>query len=150
VDAFLAGKPADGVALYRRFEDLALSVGEVVLAPARTRIGFQRGRIFAAVNAVRPGRIDVHIVTRRPIRSPRIRRVESLSPTDHVNPFTIEAPAQIDAEVRRWLQAGYRWGLKESARGREEPRRPARDGNGGNRAEAVGRRGIRPRPGGRR
>lgn len=113
VDAFLAGKPADGVALYRRFEDLALSVGEVVLAPAKTRIGFQRGRIFAAVNAVRSGRIEVHIVTRRPIRSPRIRRVESLGPGDHVNHFTLESLAKIDAEVRSWLEAGYRWGVGE-------------------------------------
>jgi hypothetical protein len=113
VEGYLEGKPPSGVALVREFESLALGVGEVVLAPAKTRIGFQRGRIFAAVNAIRPGQIEVHIVTRRPIRSPRIRRVESLGPIDHVNHFSIESISQFDGEVRCWLEAGYRWGAGE-------------------------------------
>jgi hypothetical protein len=98
------------VSLYREFEALALSVGQVVLAPAKTRIGFQHRRIFAAVNALRAGRIEVHIVTARPLRSRRIRRVETLSPRDHVNHFTIESPEELDGEVAAWLEEGYRWG----------------------------------------
>jgi len=110
VDDYLEGKPAAGVALYRLFESLALGIGDVVPAPAKTRIGFQHGRIFAAVNAVREARIDVHIVTSSPIRGPRIRRVESLGPADHVNHFSIESTSQLDEEVAAWLRAGYRWG----------------------------------------
>jgi hypothetical protein len=110
---YLEGKPPSGVELYHLFEALALGVGDVVLAPAKTRVGFQHGRIFAAVNAIREGRIDAHIVTAKPIQSARIRRVESLGPVDHVNHFTLESLAQIDAEVRRWLEAGYRWGAGE-------------------------------------
>jgi hypothetical protein len=117
VEDFLEGKPPSGVGLYRRFEALALSVGDVGLAPARTRTGFQHGRIFAAVNAIREGRIDVHIVTAKPIRSPRIRRVESLGPADHVNHFSIESASQLDEEVVRWLMAGYRWGGGPGGRG---------------------------------
>jgi len=111
VEDYLEGKSPAGVALYREFEAVALSVGDVVLAPAKTRIGFQHGRIFAAVNAIRQGRIDVHIVTARPIRSRRIRRVESLGASDHVNHFSIESASQIDEQVIRWLRAGYRWGV---------------------------------------
>lgn len=115
VDGYLEGKPSSGVALYRAFESLALGLGDVVLAPAKTRIGFQHGRIFAAVNAVREARIDVHIVTSSPIRSPRIRRVESLGPADHVNHFAIESASQLDEEVAGWLRAGVRWGGRQAA-----------------------------------
>jgi hypothetical protein len=110
VEDVVAGKPPGGLALYRRFEALALGVGEVMVAPAKTRIGFQHRRIFAAVNAIRQGRIDVHIVTARPLPSARIRRVERLGPKDYVNHFTIESPEELDAEVAAWLEEGYRWG----------------------------------------
>lgn len=110
VEDIVAGKPPGGLALYRRFESLALGVGEVVLAPAKTRIGFQHRRIFAAVNAIRPGGIDVHIVTARPIDSARIRRVERLGSDDYVNHFTVESLEELDAEVAAWLEEGYRWG----------------------------------------
>ncbi len=110
VQDYLRGKPASGVALYRLFETFALGVGEVVLAPAKTRVGFQHGRIFAAVNAIREGGIDVHIVTASPIRSPRIHRLESLGPADHDNYISIQSASQLDEELAGWLRAGYHWG----------------------------------------
>jgi hypothetical protein len=97
------------------FEALARSIGEVFLAPAKTRIGFQHGRIFAAVNAIRESRIEVHIVTARPLRSPRIRRVEALGPRDFVNHLSLLSPAELDAELTSWLREGYRWGAGEKA-----------------------------------
>jgi hypothetical protein len=110
VEAILEGKTSHEVALYRRFEELALGVGEVVVAPAKTRIGFQRGRIFAAVNGVNRGQIQVHIVTEKPIRSGRIHRVEALAPDCYVNHARFANLQEMDEEVVQWLRRGYEWG----------------------------------------
>ena len=48
VDEHLRGKGERAEALYRRFEEAARECGPVVLAPVKTRIGFQVRMIFAA------------------------------------------------------------------------------------------------------
>ena len=106
----LKGKTPHAVALYRRFEQLAMAVGDVVVAPAKTRIGFQRRRIFAAVNRIAAGHIDVHIVTSRPIDSPRVRRIDALAPDCYVNHLRITSTQELDAELAAWLKQGYAWG----------------------------------------
>ena len=110
VAAVLEGKAPHEVALYRRFEELALGVGEVVVAPAKTRIGFQRGRIFTAVNGLSRGQIQVHFVTEKPIRNGRIRRVEALAPDYYVNHARFANLQEMDDEVVQWLRRGYEWG----------------------------------------
>ena len=110
VDAILSGKTPHEVTLFRRFEELALGVGEVVVAPAKTRIGFQRGRIFAAVNGVNRGQIQVHFVTEKSLRSGRIHRVESLAPDCYVNHASFASLQELDDEVVQWLRRGYEWG----------------------------------------
>jgi len=112
VDAFLQGKSDEQMGLYRKFESLALSVGDVNIAPAKGRIGFQHGRIFAAVNAVNRNGIRVHIVTSTPIEAQRVARTEVLSEDSCVNHIALNTPTQVDGELRRWLQLGYEWGGK--------------------------------------
>jgi hypothetical protein len=50
VEDFLMGKGPEAESLYRAFEKLVLGLGPVLLAPAKTRVGFQARMIFAAVN----------------------------------------------------------------------------------------------------
>jgi hypothetical protein len=106
----LSDKPPHAVALYRGFERLAQAVGDVVVAPARTRIGFQRRRIFAAVNRITAEHIDVHIVTAGPIDNPRVRRIDALAPDCYVNHLRITSIQELDAELSAWLKQGYAWG----------------------------------------
>ena len=75
---YLSGKAERSVKLYRQFEGLVLSLGEVEIAPAKTRIGFQNRRIFAAVNHIGRQHLAIHIVTSRPIESQRVNRFEAL------------------------------------------------------------------------
>lgn len=110
VGDFLKGKPAEQVALYRRFEEAALSVGSVNLAPAKRRIGFQHGRIFAAANGLSRNGLRVHIVTSKPIRSRRVVRTDAVAPDCHVNHFLIRSESDVDEAMSRWLREGYRWG----------------------------------------
>jgi hypothetical protein len=109
VGDFLRGKPPLQVDLYRTFEKMALAVGDVDLAPAKTRIGFQHGRIFAAVNGVSRNGLRLHIVTKRPIKSTRVVRSERMAPDCHVNHFLLRSTADIDERLREWLRNGYEW-----------------------------------------
>lgn len=113
VEAFLRGRSNLEVALYRRFEALALEERGVTLAPAKTRVGFQRGRIFAAVNGIGPNGMRAHIVTRLPIRGPRIVRTEVLSPGTCINHVRFTKSEEIDSEVAAWLRAGREWGAAD-------------------------------------
>lgn len=110
MDEHLLGKPEGSVELYRKFEGLALGLGEVEIAPAKTRIGFQNQRIFAAVNRIGQQHLDVHIVTSQPIKSQRVRRVNALDQTCYVNHLHIRSPEELDGELLDWLRQGYEWG----------------------------------------
>ncbi len=109
VDDFVRGKTADQVSLYRRFEKLALAIGDVNLAPAKARIGFQHGRIFAAANGLSRNGLRVHIVTGRPIVSKRVVRTEVIAPDCYVNHFIIRKEDDADEEMSEWLRQGYQW-----------------------------------------
>jgi uncharacterized protein (DUF1697 family) len=109
VHDFLRGRPPLQVDLYRRFERMALAAGDVNVAPAKSRIGFQRGRIFAAVNGLSRNGLRIHIVTKRPIRTPRLVRSERFAADCHVNHFLLRAPEDLDDNLRRWLEEGYEW-----------------------------------------
>lgn len=107
---YLSGKPESVVHLYRQFEHLALALGEVEIAPAKTRIGFQNRRIFAAVNRISQQYLDVHIVTSQLIKSLRVRRVEGIDQDCYVNHLRIQSLDELDEELLDWLRQGYEWG----------------------------------------
>ena len=109
VHDFLGGKSPLQVDLYKSFEKMALAIGNVNIAPAKSRIGFQHGRIFAAVNGLSRNGLRIHIVTKRPIKSSRVVRSESFAPDCHVNHFLLRTTEDIDEHLREWLQDGYEW-----------------------------------------
>jgi hypothetical protein len=110
VSKFLEGKPAQAVQLYRGFEELVAGLGHVLVAPAKTRIGFQNRRIFAAVNRIGETHLDIHIVTASPIHSHRVRRIEQLSPSCSLNHLRVRREGELDCELAEWLRRGYEWG----------------------------------------
>lgn len=110
VARFLEGGPAEAELLYRKFEELVTGVGVVVVAPAKTRIGFQNRRIFAAVNRARKNHLDVHFVTSSLIHSQRIRRVEQLSPECSVSRLRLKDEQDLYDELTEWVRRGVGWG----------------------------------------
>ncbi|HEU4557434.1 MAG TPA: DUF5655 domain-containing protein [Longimicrobium sp.] len=106
VDEHLRGKGERAEALYRAFEAAVRECGPVILAPAKTRIGFQVRMIFAAVS-VRADRLNGHVVLARRVEHQRFTRIDSLSPRNHVHHFRLRDPAEVDGEVRGWLCEAY-------------------------------------------
>lgn len=112
MEKFLAGKSADAVALYERFSALVHQCGQVKLAPAKTRIGFQVRMIFAAVNKLNDGCLEAHVVLTRRLRNRRFKRIETMSPKCYVHHFTVEALNDLDQEVADWLSEAYQTGTQ--------------------------------------
>jgi hypothetical protein len=132
VEAHLRGRSERVVALFRAFEAAVRECGPVVLAPARTRVGFQVRMIFAAVSA-RADRLDGHVVLARRLESPRFTRIESLSPRNHVHHFRLRDAAELNDEFRSFLRESYAVGEQrhlDHAPERRHPRRhrPGRPG----------------------
>jgi hypothetical protein len=109
VEGYLKDKSPRLVSLYQRFSELVRGCGPVMLAPAKNRIGFQVRMIFAAVTVRKTG-LACHVVLSRRRENPRFRRIDSISPGNHIHHFRIQSVAELDDEVASWLQEAYRVG----------------------------------------
>ena len=123
VEEFLAGHQAAARQLFAAFTEAALGCGAVTLAPAQTRVGLQARMIFASVNRLSAEQLDAHVVLARRLEHPRFHKIESISARNHVHHFRLHAPAEVDAEVRSWLQEAYAVGEQQHL---APPRRPRR------------------------
>jgi hypothetical protein len=113
VKEFLAGKSEHAVSLYENFSALVHECGPVLIAPAKTRIGFQVRMIFAAVNKLNDHGLDAHVVLTRRLSGSRFRRIETLTPKCHVHYFRIASLSELDEEVKSWLREAYQVGTQE-------------------------------------
>ena len=113
VEDFLKRKSPEAVALYERFVEMVQACGPVLIAPAKTRIGFQVRMIFAAVNKLSDHGLDAHVVLIRRLEHPRFRRIESLLPQSHVHHFRIQTLDELDADVAAWLAEAYLVGAQK-------------------------------------
>ena len=112
VEKFLAGKSKHAVSLYKRFSALVAECGPVLIAPAKTRIGFQVRMIFAAVNKLSDHGLEAHVVLSRRLKNPRFIRIETMTPKCFVHHFRIEALSELDDEVQTWLREAYQVGTQ--------------------------------------
>jgi hypothetical protein len=113
VEAFLSGRSAHAVSLYEKFSSLVHKCGQVKIAPAKTRIGFQVRMIFAAVNKLTDRSLDAHVVLTRRLESPRFRKIEMMTPKCYVHHFRIAAVGELDKEVESWLCEAYQVGTQQ-------------------------------------
>jgi hypothetical protein len=87
-------------------------LGPVTVNPTKSRISLQARMRFAAVERPRRRHLNAHLVLTRPLESPRFMRIESLVPYYFVHHLRLETPADVDAEMRRWLAEAYEVGLQ--------------------------------------
>jgi hypothetical protein len=77
--------------------------GPVRVLPEKTRIAFQV-RMSFAVAIPRRGWLDGHLVLARRVESPVFRRIDSLSPRNHVHHFRLRSPADLTDELDALLR----------------------------------------------
>ena len=112
VEKFLAGKSPGAIALYERFSALVHQCGPVKIAPAKTRIGFQVRMIFAAVNKLNDSSLEAHVVLTRKLRSPRFKRIDTMSPKCYVHHFKVESLSDLERDLADWLCEAYQVGTQ--------------------------------------
>ena len=116
-----------------------LDCGPVIVLPEKTRIAFQVRMSFAQVSP-RRNWLDGHLVLARRLPHPRFRRIDTISPRNHVHHFRLTTPREIDAEFRRWLAEAYAVGAQEHLRPSRARRR--RDTPGDRRVILHGETGL--------
>ena len=80
--------------------------GPVAVLPEKTRIAFQVRMSFAQVTP-RARWLDGHVVLARRVEHPRFRRVETISPRNHVHHFRLTSVSEVDAELVAFLREAY-------------------------------------------
>lgn len=100
------GRAPNVVATFESLLEAARLCGPVIVVPEKTRIAFQVRMSFAAF-MLRRRWVDGHVVLARRRQSPRFRRVDMVSPRNHVHAFRLHEPSEVDAEVESWLAEAY-------------------------------------------
>lgn len=99
VKEFLKGRSKKEIHLYKKFTELVEKLRPVKVAPAKTRIGFQKRMIFAAVNGLNKDKLRGHIVLSERMKGDRFTKIERLSPRSYVHHFVISSVKELDREL---------------------------------------------------
>jgi hypothetical protein len=105
VAQLLDRKPQEMVELYEHLSDEIRRCGEVVVAPTKTRVLFKVRTVFASV-AVSKNGLDVVFILGRYLKHRRIKKAQEEYP-GIVHSLRVGEPADLDADLIRWLQEAY-------------------------------------------
>jgi hypothetical protein len=101
-----SGKPPEIRALFDDVVAAIRGIGPIRILPEKTHIAFQVRMSFAQVTPKLQW-LDGHVVLARRLEHPRFRRIQTISPRNHVHSFRINSPRDIDAEFISWLAEAY-------------------------------------------
>jgi len=107
VERHLLDKPAQVVALYDRFLELAGACGPFTLSVTKTAItlkGTRRG--FAGLKP-RSAWLDGYLDMQRRVEDPRIRRAGPYTKRLFVHQFRVAAPEELDDTFAGWIAEAY-------------------------------------------
>jgi hypothetical protein len=117
------GKPAEIRAIFDAVLDLIQSCGSVIVLPEKTRIAFQVRMSFAQLTP-RLRWVDGHVVLARRMEHPRFRRIDTISPRNHVHHFRLSSLSEVDREVEQWLTESYAVGQQRHLKSDNQRRTP--------------------------
>lgn len=115
LDHHFQGKDPAIRALFEAVRRAVNACGPVTLLPEKTRIAFQVRMSFAQVSP-RQHWLDGHVVLARRLEHPRFRRIDTISPRNHVHHFRLVRAEDIDDDFRGWLREAYAVGAQEHLR----------------------------------
>ena len=109
------GKPTEVRAIYDAVLKAIRRCGLVTVLPEKTRIAFQVRMSFAQLTT-RSKWVDGHVVLARRFEHPRFRKIETISPRNHVHHFRLMSASDVDAEFETWLREAYAVGEQKHLR----------------------------------
>jgi hypothetical protein len=117
VERHLAAVPAEIVALYDRFIELATACGPFSFSVTKTAItlkGVRRG--FAGAKP-KPARLDGHLDLQRRVADPRITRSAPYTKSLFVHQFRVTRLGELDDEFAEWVREAYAVGAGDHLKG---------------------------------
>ena len=105
VESHFVGKEAMRK-IYESLLKASRKFGSIVEDPKKTSIHLNNKTAFAGV-ATRKSAIILTIKSDRRLSSPRIHKSEQTSASRFHHEVRLSSPADVDAELTRWLQAAY-------------------------------------------
>ncbi len=99
-------KPPEIRALFDAFVARLETIGPFEMLPQKTRIAFHVRMSFAQLTPKRRW-IDGHLVLAAPTPRPFVRKIETISPRNHVHFFRLKQGADLDARFLELLRAAY-------------------------------------------
>ncbi len=100
--------------LFEQLREKVSSLGSVHVQAYRDHVAFLvRVRFLQATP--KKNWLDVAFWLRRRVDSPRFRKVETLTPTDHIHLLRVTEEDQLDDEVTAWIREGYAVGEQRRA-----------------------------------
>jgi hypothetical protein len=105
VESHFVGKEATRK-IYERLLKTSRKFGSVVEDPKKTSIHLNNKTAFAGI-ATRKSAIILTIKSDRQLSSPRIQKSEQTSASRFHHEVRLSSPADVDAELTRWLKAAY-------------------------------------------
>jgi hypothetical protein len=117
------GKPAEIRAIFDAVLKLIQRRGPVVVLPEKTRIAFQVRMSFAQLTP-RSRWVDGHVVLARRMEHPRFRRIDTISPRNHVHHFRLTSLSDVDLEMEKWLTEAYAVGQQRHLKTRSQRQTP--------------------------
>jgi hypothetical protein len=120
------GRPPEIRAIFDAVLKLIRRLGPVTVLPEKTRIAFQVRMSFAQLTP-RSRWVDGHVVLARRLEHPRFRRIDTISPRNHVHHFRLAAVAEVDGEMEKWLAEAYGVGEQRHLRTHIRKRTPSRN-----------------------
>src|SRR6267154_2175630 len=106
LESHFEGKPPEVRAIYDAVLKAIRRCGPVTVLPEKTRIAFQVRMSFGQLTT-RSKWVDGHVVLARKFEHARFRKIETISPRNHVHHFRLMSVADVDDEVESWLAKAY-------------------------------------------
>ena len=126
VDAMYAGKKAAMRPVYDALLARGLALpGDVLISPCQTMVPFYRKHVFAEILPATNDRVDLGLALGPDVKpTGRLERVPQAAGNRISHRISVRAPAEVDAEVDRWLRAAYERGDGAIARSTAPARTP--------------------------
>jgi len=106
LETHFGGKPPEIRAIFDAALKAVRRCGPVIVLPEKTRIAFQVRMSFAQLTP-RMRWVDGHVVLARRFEHPRFRRIDTISPRNHVHHFRLSSLSDVDKDFEEWLAEAY-------------------------------------------
>ena len=114
VDDFLAGKPANGVALFNIFLAAYQKIGPFELHPVKTRVALLTKMRFCSVNKIGENYMDIHLVLTQLINNAScFYKIDNLANRFFVHHCRIYDKYDITDELRKYMAMAYEVGNRK-------------------------------------